>query len=247
MSDDRTIAQGKGQEDGTPLAAEYVLGVLDAGQRRDFEQRLAREPALRTEVEYWENRLGALAAEVAPVDPPAQAWTKIEAALPSASAAAKPGGVWNSLEFWRWAALGSAALAAASIALLVMAGRVPGPRPLLVAKLDVSGGQGTGQTAGQAGFVAAFDPTRNGLTIVPASVTALNQRVLELWVIAPGDKPRSLGLIEAGRPVHINLPAELMQRIGADATLAVSLEPPGGSPTGLPTGPVIANGKLTNL
>jgi anti-sigma-K factor RskA len=35
--------------------------------------------------------------------------------------------------------------------------------------------------------------------------------------------------------------------LGPDATLAVSLEPPGGSPTGQPTGPVIASGKLTNL
>ena len=51
-------------------------------------------------------------------------------------------------------------------------------------------------------------PARNGLTIVPASVTTLDQRVLELWLIAPGDKPRSLGLIEPERPVHINLPAE---------------------------------------
>ena len=73
------------------------------------------------------------------------------------------------------------------------------------------------------------------------------REVSRLVMIAPGDKPRSLGLIEAGRPVQINLPAELMQRIAANATLAVSLEPPGGSPTGQPTGPVIANGKLTNL
>jgi anti-sigma-K factor RskA len=47
--------------------------------------------------------------------------------------------------------------------------------------------------------------------------------------------------------VQINLPAELMQRIAANATLAVSLEPPGGSPTGPVGWPVIANGKLTNL
>jgi anti-sigma-K factor RskA len=33
----------------------------------------------------------------------------------------------------------------------------------------------------------------------------------------------------------------------SSAVLAVSLEPPGGSPTGAPTGPVIATGKLTNL
>jgi anti-sigma-K factor RskA len=78
-------------------------------------------------------------------------------------------------------------------------------------------------------------------------VTELNQRVLELWLIAPGGKPRSLGLIEAGRAIHINLPADLIGHVAADTTLAVSLEPPGGSPTGQPTGPVIANGKLTNL
>ena len=233
MSDDHTIDR----DDGTPMAAEYVLGVLSAAERRDFEQRLAHEPALRTEVDYWERRLGGLASEIKPIDPPPQTWAAIETAL-NASDVTRRSGLWNSIAFWRWAAIGSAAVAAASIALIV-AGRPPGPSPALVAKLDAG--------AGQTGFVAAIDPARNGLTIVPASVTNLNQRVLELWLIAPGDKPRSLGLIEAGRPVHINLPADLVQRIAADATLAVSLEPPGGSPTGLPTGPVIANGKLTNL
>jgi anti-sigma-K factor RskA len=232
MSDDRTISP----EDGPPLASEYVLGVLGAAERRDFERRLANEPALRSEVEYWERRLGVLASEVTPVEPPQQAWAKIEAAL---EGGATQSGLWNSLNFWRWAAIGSAAVAAASIAALFMVGRPTAPGPMLVAKLDVS--------TGQAGFVAAVDPARSGLTIVPASVTNLNQRVLELWLIAPGDQPRSLGLIEAGRPIHINLPPDLIRRIAADATLAVSLEPPGGSPTGLPTGPVIANGKLTNL
>jgi anti-sigma-K factor RskA len=233
MSDDHTISR----DDGMPLASEYVLGVLGAAERHDFERRLAREPELRTEVECWERRLGVLAAEVQSVEPPPQAWTHIEAALAGDRMSHR--GLWNSLNFWRWAAIGSAAVAAASIALLVTTGRVPAPGPMLVAKLDVS--------SGQAGFVAAVDPARNGLTIVPASVTNVNQRVLELWLIAPGDQPRSLGLIEPGRPVHINLPAELIRRIAADATLAVSLEPPGGSPTGQPTGPVIANGKLTNL
>ena len=234
MSDDHTI----GRDDGTPLAAEYVLGVLGAAERREFEQRLAQEPALRTEVEYWEQRLGVLAAEVTPVEPPPQTWAKIEAALNAGRRRRRAPGLWNSLAFWRWAAIGSAAVAAASIAALVVVGRVPAPaRRSLPSSMQRR----------PAGFVAAIDPTRNGLTIVPASVTPLNQRVLELWLIAPGDKPRSLGLIEAGRPIHINLPAESSRRIAADATLAVSLEPPGGSPTGLPTGPVIANGKLTNL
>jgi anti-sigma-K factor RskA len=236
MNDDDII----GSHDAAPLAAEYVLGVLGAAERREFEQRMTIEPALRAEVEYWEQRLGGLAFEVKPVDPPPQHWANIEAALNRSEVSpVLRGGLRNSLTFWRWAAIGSAAVAAASIAALVIVGRAPSPSAPLVAKLDVSGGQ--------AGFVAAIDPARNGLTIIPASVTNVNQSVLELWLIAPGEKPRSLGLIDAGRPVHINLPAELIQRIAADATLAVSLEPPGGSPTGLPTGPVIANGKLTNL
>ena len=57
MSDDRSA----GHDDAMPLAGEYVLGVLSAVERRDFERRLAQEPALRTEVEYWERRLGGLA------------------------------------------------------------------------------------------------------------------------------------------------------------------------------------------
>ena len=232
MTDERTI-----EHESAPLAAEYVIGVLDGAERRAFEQRLAQEPALRDEVQYWERRLGVLASEVAPVEPPPAVWSGIEGAL--GGTPANPGGIWQNLTFWRWATIGSAAVAAASVAALIVVSRAPTSAPTLVAKLDVS--------SGQAGFIAAIDPSGSGLTIVPASVTAVSQRVMELWIIAPGDKPRSLGLIEAGRPIHIGLPADLVQRISADATLAVSLEPPGGSPTGQPTGPVIANGKLTKL
>jgi anti-sigma-K factor RskA len=122
---------------------------------------------------------------------------------------------------------------------LVYVARIPTPNAPLIAKLE--------STGGQPGFIAAIDSGGAGLTVVPASAPDVNQRVLQLWLIAPGDHPRSLGLIEPGRPVHINLPADLMQRIAAQATLAVSIEPQGGSPTGLPTGPVIASGKLTKL
>jgi anti-sigma-K factor RskA len=233
MTDDRNI----GDEGDTPLAAEYVLGLLSAKERRDLELRLTREPALAAEVEFWEQRLGVLASEVKSVAPPEQVWARIDAAVGGDDRATSHGGIWNNLAFWRYAATGSAAIAAASLAALAYVGR-SADQPL-IAKLDVSGGQ--------AGFVAAIDTGHTGLTIIPASATNLNQRVLELWLIAPGDKPRSLGLIDPNRPIHIKLPSDLVQRVAADAVLAVSLEPPGGSPTALPTGPVIANGKLTNL
>jgi anti-sigma-K factor RskA len=141
-------------DDSASPAAEYVLGVLDAEQRRGFEVRLAQEPALRTEVESWERRLGGLSSEVKPVEPPQQTWANIEAALSEDVASPPRAGVWNSLAFWRWAAIGSAAVAAASIAALLLSGPVPVPNAPLIAKLDVSGGQ--------AGFVAAIDPAATG-------------------------------------------------------------------------------------
>ena len=63
MSADDTI----GPADGDNLvAAEYVLGVLGAEERREVERRLAQEPALASEVAFWEERLGGLADAVPP-------------------------------------------------------------------------------------------------------------------------------------------------------------------------------------
>jgi anti-sigma-K factor RskA len=236
MSDEQTT----GSSDAALVAGEYVLGVLSAAERRAFEARMAREPALRTEVEYWERRLGVLASELKPIEPPPEIWANIDTAL--TEKAARRGlwqNLWQNLAFWRWATVGSAAVAAASLLALGHIAHIPAPNAPLIAKLE--------STAGQPGFIAAIDSAGGGLTIVPAAATEVNQRVLQLWLIAPGDHPRSLGLIEPGRPIHINLPADLMQRVAVQATLAVSVEPPGGSPTGLPTGPVIASGKLTKL
>jgi anti-sigma-K factor RskA len=51
----------------------------------------------------------------------------------------------------------------------------------------------------------------------------------------------------ADRATQIAIPPAFADQARRDAVLAVSLEPPGGSPTGQPTGPVIGSGKLTNL
>jgi anti-sigma-K factor RskA len=72
-------------------------------------------------------------------------------------------------------------------------------------------------------------------------------RVPELWLIPSGGKPLPLGVLTADRPAQIAIPPALADQARRDAILAVSLEPPGGSPTGQPTGPVIGSGKLTNL
>jgi anti-sigma-K factor RskA len=235
MSEDDTIDPAGGA---SLVAAEYVLGVLGAQERREVERRLAQEPAFAAEVALWEERLGGLADAVAPVAPPANAWSRIEATI--ASGAERPASLWQNLAFWRGFGIASATLAAASIAALAYLGLVPGTRPPLMATL--------GGASGQPSFVAAVTASGNSLTVVPASLLTNDPRAIELWLIPAGEsRPRSLGLIQPGRPIRLDIPPDLAGRLTSNATLAVSLEPPGGSPTGLPTGPVIASGKLTKL
>jgi anti-sigma-K factor RskA len=235
MSDDHTIDPADG---GKVIAAEYVLGVIGAEERREIERRLAHEPALAAEVAFWEERLGVLADAVAPVAPPQHIWSQIEAAIQSPQAARRTS-LWQSLAFWRGFGIASATLAAATIAALVYIELVPATRTPLIATLSGSGGQPN--------VVATV--TGNNLLVVPASLLTNDPRAIELWLILPGpdQRPHSLGLIEPGQAIRLEIPPDLTARLTPEATLAISLEPPGGSPTGQPTGPVIASGKLTRL
>src|SRR5215831_6679158 len=217
MSDDDTTQPA---ERGKTIAAEYVMGVLGADERREVERRLAQEPALASEVAFWEERLGVLADEVAPVTPPRHIWSRIEAAIPAA-AAARPTSLWQSLAFWRGF------------------GIAPATRAPLMATLAGS--------SGQPNFVATVTATGDSLLVVPATLLTNDPRAVELWLILPNQQPRSLGLIKPGQPIRLTIPPDLVGRLVPDAALAVSLEPPGGSATGQPTGPVIASGKLTSL
>jgi anti-sigma-K factor RskA len=219
------------------IAAEYVLGVLSAAERRQFERRLARERALASEVALWEERLTGLTDAVVPVAPPDAVWSRIERAIGTRATAPS---VWQNLTFWRSFAIASTTLAAASIAALLYVGLVPGARVPLMATLSGS--------AGQPNFVASVTATGNTLVIVPAALLTNDPRAYELWLIPTGEtRPRSLGLIQPGQPIRLDIPPDLAGRVTPDATLAVSLEPPGGSPTGVPTGPVVAAGKLANM
>jgi anti-sigma-K factor RskA len=233
MSDDDTIDPAdRGKLD----AAEYVLGVLGAEERREVERRLMHEPALAAEVAFWEERLGVLADAVAPVAPPQHTWSQIEAAIASPQAA-QPASLWQNLAFWRGFGIASATLAAASIAALVYIGLIPATRAPLMATLAGS--------SGQPNVVAAV--TGNDLLVVPAALLTNDPRAVELWLILPNQRPHSLGLIHPGQAMRLTIPPDLADRLTPDAALAISLEPPGGSPTGQPTGPVIASGRLTRL
>ena len=94
----------------------------------------------------------------------------------------------------------------------------------------------------------SIEAHENYLKIKPLSSAKIEQnRSLEMWVIPSDGKPVSLGVVPAGGDGEIRLSRAQKALIGESITLAISLEPEGGSPTGRPTGPVLYQGVLTAL
>lgn len=228
--------------------AEYALGVLDADARRELEQSAARDPALQATLDRWQRRLAPLADDVTPVDPPARIWTRIQHDLgfippPRARGAAPAGGWWNSLPLWRWIGIGASAAALGLLTVNVI--RV-GEAPQRPAAVDSSYMAATlAQADGVARWTATVDLRRARMVVVPANTPPVAaDRSTELWLIPPNAKPISLGVFASNAPASMTLPQAIVAQLGARAVLAVSLEPRGGSPSGQPTGPVLATGSM---
>jgi anti-sigma-K factor RskA len=224
------------------LAAEYAAGTLRGGARRRFEALLPAHPALRRAVRDWDARLMPLTVTLPPEAPSPQVWerirTRIEGPAAAASAGARPG-LAGRLGFWRALSAFAGIAAVAFAALLVTPAPVAPPVVVVLA----STGAPSGGTA-PASFVASISGDGTAVVtrpLVPVGVQA--DRALELWALPKGGgAPRSLGLISPSGSTVLRKGKALLD--SADG-LAVSLEPPGGSPTGAPTGPVLYAGKLT--
>ena len=217
-------------QDPPDLAGEYVLGTLDGTARAAAEARLARDPAFAAAVTAWQDRLAPLAALAAPADPPAAVWEQIAAA-----AAPPPRRVGLGVRFWQASTAGALALAAALAGIMLLRPLAPAPGPAAMAVL-----------AGRSGLPVFVAVARAGqLVLRPVgAVTAVPAgREMELWVLKAGaTSPRPLGALPViGRTGPAGAP------VATGAELLVSVEPAGGAPGGVPTGPVIYRGKLAPL
>ncbi|MES2956965.1 MAG: anti-sigma factor [Pseudomonadota bacterium] len=220
------------------LAQQYAVGTLRGGARRRYEALLPGHPLLRDALTRWQDRLMPLTAAIAPQTPPPRVWLGIEQRLWPTPATSSDRW-WQRLALWR----GVSALASAATLGLALLLVLPGPaQPPVVVVLQGTGGAAQGVNS----FVASVSADGRALVTRPLlTVSVEANRVLELWSVPPEGAPRSLGLIAADGPTVIDrrrLPASLLK--GGTAALAVSVEPPGGSPTGAPTGPVVYAGKL---
>jgi anti-sigma-K factor RskA len=228
------------------FAAEHALGVLTSAERRQAEARMASDADFAAQVEAWRERLIPMTDTLVAIPAPHALWLRIERSLGANDNTASVAG----LRFWRGATIGSLTLAAASIAAAFMLGT----RPPVILQPPPAGQLLNASLVSQSGapvplFVAAYDPVRKAL-IVTSLVTPGNDpaHVHELWVIPADGKPRPLGILEPGKTKAMPMPESLLPSLAAGSALAVSLEPPGGSPKiDVPTGPITAVGKLAKI
>ena len=223
-------------------AFEYALGTGSREERRAFARELELDPALASAVQYWDERLAALAASVPPEAPSAGLLDAISSRLGRGTAPhvadvvdrSEVARLRRSRTVWRGIAAGAGSLAAA-LALWIAAGQFPPAQPEgnLVAVVNRSGDLPA--------LIVRVDQRSGIVQVRSVAMEAPSGRVLELWSVAPGGAPRSLGVVGTG-VTRNTLPGD--RGLAPGVTLAVSVEPPGGSPTGSPTGPVVYSGRL---
>jgi anti-sigma-K factor RskA len=235
------------------IAAEYVLGSLSPDERREVDARRRVDPALRAALEAWERRLGPLSDWVPVLEPPAHIFEAVAARIwgeaPRRAEVVERAALRRSRARWRAVAMGSAALAAclALIAAWLIqdhSARPTGFIALLQKSASSTADEGMPARALPA-FLAVLELKERTLVVSPVSARPTPRRSYELWLTPKdGAAPLSLGVIAQSGATEVSLQGPAAQADLTNATLAVSLEPEGGSPTGQPTGPILFMGKL---
>lgn len=229
-------------------AAEYALRLLTGEDRQEAAKRAITEPQFAAEIARWRGRFAALYDEIDAVAAPRDLWSRIEARTTGDSAANDNVSVLRRrLAAWKAAAAGATALAAA-LALFVLVE----PRTTSVSeRQDATPNRASAPMVailadkGSDKAVASWDPGARQLVLaVTGDMPVDPQHSPELWVIPVGGTPHSLGIMPEGKQAHLRLADALARLLSGGATIAVSVEPRGGSPSGAPTGPVIASGAL---
>ncbi len=220
-------------------AAELALGLLEGEERGAALRRVLAEPGFAAQVEWWRSRLAALFDLWPERAAPPHLAARIEASLDGPVPAKASRFPWPAL-----AAITSAL--AASLLLFVMVR----PEPTMPVSQPIPVARPTSVLVAMLGdakspVAAVYDPA-NGALRVAAGPGVPEARVAQLWVIGGDGVPHSLGLL-SGRPTALAPNGVDRGRIAPGATLAISVEPLGGSPTGLPTGPVVATGIVARV
>ncbi len=218
------------------LAAEFVLGALPVAEQAELARRVDHDPTFARLVAQWDERLSPMADGFRPETLPPAVKRALDLRMFGHPPAARVG-FWDRLAVWR----GISGLAAAAflLALIVPAMQPPTPTERLAASLTA---QDSGVT-----YLVVYDAATGSASLAHMTGDPVAGRDFQLWVARGSEPPVSLGVIPAGVSTRVSVTDATRDLMTSAAHMAISLEPPGGSPTGQPTGPVLAVGDLLDI
>jgi len=219
------------------LAGEYVLGTLRGKARLQFELLLQDDSSMRKRVHEWEERLFCLTDGITHIKPNARVWKGIDKRINPNSAGS---GLWDRLGWWRGLGMATTMMLLVVSVYLLQLQDQPVPAVPTIAVLS--------DQSSQAAWVVKADYSQLKVTAQALKVKDPgSDKSYELWMLPDGGQPKSLGLMPLVGKLSLNLTVEKLAVLKRSGALAVSLEPAGGSTTGLPTGPVLFQGKILQI
>ena len=213
------------------LAAEYVLGTLRFRARRRFERWLL-SPQVGALVKAWEERLAALEPRLEPIAPPAALWRGIETRLKLRKLGRGSA--------TRYLAIAASLLFVAMLGVFAVRnwdGTTVTPPPVQLAATQKALIEENPETIYWR--VELLGDNRELKLQVQKVHDLPPGKAFELWALTASGTPVSLGLMPTTGDHQRVLTEAQRAALNGAKQLAVSLEPAGGSPTGLPTGPVL--------
>lgn len=228
------------------MAREFVLGTMSRRARRRFGRVIDEDRQVASRVYALEADLLPLAWSLAPVQPSELVWRRIEQSVglqerrPRAKPAASGSGRWP---------LAAAAMLVALIFSTYGWWQEWQQPPEQVVETVLSPTDPSvsvvADSAGNSLWVARIYPDLERADITVATdPDPQSNNDYELWVLRDDGVPVSVGLLPQSGERELTLSSNAIDALGRSELLAVSLEPLGGSPADVPTGPVLYTAAL---
>lgn len=218
------------------IADEYVLGLLEPAEAARVEAEMERDTELKAAIAAGRDRFlpldnGGISSPVSE-----NLWQRIEAALPaqtgpSAVSSPKPA---NDNGDPRWKITAFSAIAATFVLAIGLAfSLMRTADPLVIAVL-------VNETGEVQAVVEDFGNEQATIRML-ADYQVPADKTIQVWTLPSREMgPMSLGLIHGARSARLDGPS--LPRPRNDQLYEITLEAAGGSPTGRPTGPILAKG-----
>ncbi len=243
------------QTDMFDLAGDYVFGTLDARARTVVMELRASDPSFDGLVRDLERQFAPLLLQVPEIEPPTALKDKVlrqildlgdethtrRVQLREADNMSR---LRQAIAVWRFVAVASILAVLGLLTALVLA-RMAVPDLNAPVYVSVLTPYEPGKDDLAPAFAASLDLGRNELRVERVGIGPPAEKTYELWAVGGAHHaPVTLGLVTSGLRVPLSKLGGADYLMLSEMQLVISLEPPGGSQTGQPTGPIAYIGKL---